>query len=383
MSLNFLGSDRATLGVEIELQLIDPETMDLTPRAQEVLSLCEKRGITRVKAEIHQSMLEIDTKVSLDVKECRECLMTTLTGVYSVVEELGLILSTSGTHPFQKWPERLIFPNDRYMMLQKKFRWLVKRMNVYGLHVHVGVSSGDKAIALSRALNRFLPHLLALSANSPFWQGEDTGMQACRPNIMESFPTGGMSPYLENWANLELYCDTMYNAGFIKSLKELYWYIRPNLEFGTIEFRICDAANSLPGIISLVAFIQNLVEMVDRDPKRWQWDQKQHWIAPENHWIAARDGLNGVIAAGPSGQKKQIAEEIFWLLDELTPVARSLNNYDELMYLKTILKFGNGSTRQREIYRDSGSLFDVVKMCAEEFYSSGNFAATTSANTSV
>lgn len=374
MVLNFLGSDESTLGVEIELQLIDPETMDLTPRAQEVLSLCERRGVAHVKAEVHQSMLEVDTRVSTGVKECRRCLESTLSGLYGVVEDLGLILSTSGTHPFQKWPERLIFPNDRYVALQKKFRWLVKRMNVYGLHLHIGMSDCEKASRLSRAMYRFLPHLLALSANSPFWQGEDTGMQACRPSIMESFPTGGIPPYLENWSDLEQYYDTMLHAGNIRSLKDLYWYIRPNIEFGTIEFRICDAASSIHGIMALVAFIQNLVELVDRDPLKWQWDQKQHWLAPENNWIAARDGLSGVIATGPIGERKQIAEEIYWLIDELTPIARSLNNYEELSYLKTILRQGNGATRQREIYRETGSLSHVVKVCSEEFYSSGAFS---------
>jgi glutamate---cysteine ligase / carboxylate-amine ligase len=366
MTLEFSGSDGATIGVEVELQIIDPVTMDLTPRAQEVLMLCEQRGISHVKAEIHQSMLEIDTKVSTDVKDCRKCLESTLAGLYTVVEDLGLLLSTSGTHPFQKWPERLIFPNTRYMLLQKKFRWLVKRMNVYGLHVHIGVSDGEKAMALSRAMYRFLPHLLALSANSPFWHGEDTGMQACRPSIMESFPTGGLPPYLENWSQFELYFDTMAHAGAIKSPKDLYWYIRPNIEFGTIEFRICDAGNSVQEIMAIVAFIQNLVEMVDRDSLRWKWDQRQHWAATENHWIAARDGLNGVITTGSNGVKKQIAEEVYWLIDELAPIARSLNNYDELLYLKTILKQGNGAMRQREVFKETRDLSQVVKMCAEE-----------------
>ncbi len=366
MALEFIGSDGATIGVEVELQIIDPMTMDLTPRAQEVLMLCEQRGISHVKAEVHQSMLEIDTKVSADVKECRKCLESTLSDLHGVTEDLGLLLSTSGTHPFQNWPERQIFPNARYMILQKKFRWLVKRMNVYGLHVHLGVSDGEKAMTLSRAMYRFLPHLLALSANSPFWHGQDTGMQACRPSIMESFPTGGLPPYLENWKQLELYFETMVHAGAVKSPKDLYWYIRPNIEFGTIEFRICDAGNSVQEIMAIVAFIQNLVEMVDRDPSKWKWDQRQHWVAPENHWIAARDGLEGVITAGASGEKKQISEEIYSLIDELSPIARSLNNYDELTYLKTILRHGNGAMRQREVFKETRDLAQVVKKCAEE-----------------
>jgi len=367
MPVEFHGSNQATIGVEIELQIIDPVTKDLTPRAQEVLALCEKRDICHVKAEIHQSMLEVDTKISADIKGCRESLEETLSGLYSVVEELGLQLSVSGTHPFQKWPERQIFPSARYLGLHKKFRWLVKRMNVYGLHVHIGIPDAEKAISLTRALIRYLPHLLALSANSPFWHGEDTGMQACRPNILESFTTGGLPPYLESWKDYELYFETLSHARAVFSPKDFYWYVRPNPIFGTIEFRICDAVSSLHEILAIVSLIQNLVEWVNRDQSLCEWDIKQHWIIPENLLIAARDGLNGVIMKDLSGSRTQIAGELFELIEQLTPIAYSLNNYDEFLYLKTILKKGNGALRQLRAFKETGSLGDVVQMSSEEF----------------
>lgn len=367
MSLQFLGSNRATIGVEIELQIIDPHTMDLAPKAQEVLALCERRGISHVKAEIHQSMLEVDTKVATSVKECRECLQTTLMGLQSVMAELGLLLSTSGTHPFQNWTEREIFPSPRYFGLHKKFRWLVKRMNVYGLHVHVGTTDGEKALALTRSMVRFLPLLLALSANSPFWNGEDTGMQACRPNIIESFPTGGLPPYLESWNDFESYYETLFRARAIASVKDLYWYIRPSLSFGTVEFRICDAMSSMDEIMAIVALIQSLVQYVEDDFDRFPWDIKQHWVAPENNLIAARDGLRGIVVTDLKGTRNQIADEIYKLVDTVSPIAKSLDNYEELQYIKQILTKGNGAMQQRKIFAESQSLQKLVEIGSEDF----------------
>ncbi len=370
MPLHFQGTDRPSIGVEIELQIVDPITWDLVPRAQDILDLCKARGLTHVKAEIHQSMLEVDTRVSQDVKECRACLESTLTSLFSIAEELGLCISVSGTHPFQNWSERQIYPTPRYVGLHDKFRWLAKRMNVYGLHVHVGVSDAHKAIGISREVTRFLPHLLALSANSPFWHGEFTGMQACRPNIMESFPSGGIPPYLESWGDLEAYYETLMRAKVLTSPKDLYWYVRPNMQFGTIEFRICDAMSSLDDLMAIVALIQSLVVWLDSNEHAWGWDLKQHWIAPENLLIAARDGLQGMIVTDLSGTRKQIKGEVSTLVDKLIPLAQQLNGYDELLYVKTILKNGNGASRQKEIFKKSRSLPAVVEQCSKDFCAS-------------
>lgn len=376
MSLQFNGSDTTSIGVEIELQIVDPTTWDLTPKALEVLAQSAKQGLSHVKAEIHQSMLEVDTQVSRDVKECRACLQETLSGLVPIVEELGLRLSVSGTHPFQNWPDRQIYPNNRYLGLEDKFRWLVKRMNVYGMHVHVGVSSAEKAVRISAALTRYLPHLLALSANSPFWHGSYTGMQACRPNIIESFPSGGISPYLENWRDFEEYYDTLAHAKVISSPKDLYWYIRPNLTFGTIEFRISDAMASLDDLFAVVALTQTLVKWMDEDATSCTWDKKRHWIAPENILIAARDGLDGMIITDLSGTKKRIADEIHELVDTLSPLARQLHSYEELQHVKHIISHGNGATHQLNHFLETQSLQSVVSQSTMEFLSNFTFPRT-------
>jgi carboxylate-amine ligase len=370
MALEFIGSSKPTIGVEIELQILDSESLDLTPKAELLLEKCQLFGLDRVKAEIHQSMLEVDSEISDDVKQCREFLSSRIRQLNLMANELGLQLAVSGTHPFQRWSDRLISNQDRYQNLYQKYQWLVRRMNVYGLHVHIGVNSGEQALKLSKALIRYLPHLLALSANSPFWQGVDTGMQSSRISIMESFPLAGIPQPFNHWNEFEHYCETLMHAGAIFSIKDLYWFIRPNLEFGTLEFRICDAPSTLNETMALVALIQTLVvfvsENLEANPNEWLWKKEQQWIAPENQWTSARDGLEGIIITD-RGQKEKISESILQLLDRLAPTARSLNCIEELQYIHHMVSIGNGAQRQRNIFKQTQSLREIVNASIQEF----------------
>jgi carboxylate-amine ligase len=364
MLLDFKGSNSPTIGVEIELQLLDPETLDLCPRSVELLDRCNQLGLDRVKSEVHQSMVEIDTEISTDVSQCASFLAERLDGVVTLASELGLKIGLSGTHPFQNWPDRLISDGERYQALYQKFQWLTRRMNVYGMHVHVGVASGDRAVAISQAAIRYLPHLLALSANSPFWHGVDTGMQSSRVSVMESFPYSGVPPYLSNWDNFEHYAQTLYKAGAISSLKDLYWYIRPNCGFGTIEFRMCDVMSSLDETMAVVALIHSLVvwiqERLDAGDAGLAWSQEEHWIALENQWRAARDGLDASIILDTKGHQQNISASILELVQTLSPVAKRLNCAAELEYITKMIVSGNGAQKQRKVFQDTGSLKEVV-----------------------
>jgi glutamate---cysteine ligase / carboxylate-amine ligase len=365
MPLPFHGSSHHTIGVEIELQVIDPDTFDLSPQSDLVLKTCKEKGIQRVKAEIHQSMLEIDTEIAHDVKTCHELLKSRLQQLHAVTTDLGLQLAVLGTHPFQLWTDRQISKKDRYQNLYQKFQWLVRRMNVYGLHVHVGLQSAEQALIVSKAMLKYLPYLLALSANSPFWHGVDTGMDSCRVNIMESFPLSGLPNNFSNWEELEHYHDTLQKVGAIGSLKDLYWHIRPNVSYGTIEVRICDAMTTLDETIALVAFIQCLVVSICREheqnPQSLEYSKELRWLGPENQWIAARDGLEGEIIVDLHGTRKKISEGIYELIEDLLPIARHLNCHEELLSLKQIIENGNGAQRQRRVFNETQSLKDVMK----------------------
>lgn len=370
MAITFAHSPRPTIGVEIEFQLIDPVTLDVTPRSIELLELCEARGIERVKAEIAQSMIEIDTEISDDIKECRGHLERRIAQLRGAAKQLGVELCTSGTHPYQRWTNDKIYPSNRYEYLVRKFQWLARRLTVYSVHVHIGIESGEQAVAISNQVIPYLPHLLALSASSPYWEGVDTGMHSCRAGVMASFPISGVPYYFPNWAGFENYCETLLNVGAIASLKDLYWFIRPSPSYGTLEFRICDGISTLSETMAVVALIQALVVWIDEGLKdgtrKREVSMRNYWIAPENIWIAARDGLEGAIILDDHGNRRQIADDVLQLIETLRPVAQRLNSEEELLYLKEIIRRGTSATRQRVVYCQTGSLPAVVNALIRE-----------------
>ncbi|MBS0629577.1 MAG: YbdK family carboxylate-amine ligase [Verrucomicrobia bacterium] len=375
MGLIFHGSAEATIGVEIELQLIDPETLDLTPQSDQILQICQLHDEHRVKKEIHQSMVEVDSEISKDVKECRQFLNDRMLRLSNIVENNGLQIAVTGTHPFQHWGDRLISNADRYHNLHDKFQWLVRRMNIYGMHVHIGVNSGERALAICNSMTRFLPHLLALSANSPFWHGINTGMQSSRINILDSFPYKGLPVASANWAEFEHYHDTLLQVGAIKSFKDLYWYVRPNIVYGTVEVRICDAMTTLDETMALVALIQCLVAQINADleaESEQVFSREEQWIAPENIWIAARDGLDGMIITDLQGNREKISDLTVELVKKLIPLSKKLNCFEELIFIEKIIQKGNGAQRQLRTFQDTGSLKSVVSAAQREFISSLN-----------
>jgi carboxylate-amine ligase len=322
-------------------------------------------------------MIEIDSEISNDVKQCRGFLTDRLIRLNGIAEKLGLQLAVTGTHPFQKWQERLISSGDRYQNLHDKYQWLVRRMNVYGMHVHVGVATGDRALAICSEMTKYLPHLLALSANSPFWHGVDTGMQSSRVNILDAFPFAGLPLLSSSWQEFEHYYDTLHHVGAIKSLKDLYWYVRPNLLYGTVEVRICDAMTTLDETMAVVALIHCLIVKINEDlDSGIKWTQQHHWIAPENQWIAARDGLEGMIIVDLQGRRQKISEAVLELIELLLPIAKTLNCQEELHLINRIIESGNGAQRQKKILSETGSFKEVVAKARDEFMVSLNVSST-------
>jgi carboxylate-amine ligase len=369
--MEFQGSKQHTLGVEIELQLIDPTTFDLALSSASVLERCKKEGL-QVTAEIHKSMIEVNSDIATDVKQCRQSLQGTLQRTIEIVEGFDLFLSTSGTHPFQQWAEQVIQHSDRYQLLHEKFQWLIRRMNVYAMHVHIGVSSGDRALQLCQAMMKYLPLLLALSANSPYWQGIGTGMQSSRINILDAFPFSGFPKPFTRWEEFSEYCRTLSRVGAITSPKDIYWYIRPNAIYGTVEVRICDAMTKLDETMAVTAFIHCLVHKLNTElDEGLELDSQKHsWIIPENQLIAARDGLSGEIIVGLQGRRERIADEITSLIEEMTPIAGGLNCLEELLFLHEILQKGNGAQRQIAYFSVTNSLPKVVELSCLDFKAS-------------
>jgi len=371
MSISFAGSPNPTVGVEVEVQLIDPKTLDLVPRSIELLDICKKHKIDGAKAEITQAMLEIDSFAANDIKECRKRLQERLTHLRSAASELGVKLNMSGTHPFQRWTDLKIFPNPRFEQLIKKFQWLARRLTVYGAHIQIGVANGEQAIAVSNHVIQYLPHLLALSASSPYWEGLDTGLQSCRIGILESFPISGLPYYFPDWSGFEDYCATLLNIGAIESIKDIYWFVRPRPDLGTLEFRICDGMPTLTETVAVAALTQALVVWITEGLKdgsrKKEVSMRRYWIAPENQWTATRDGLDGMLIIDEGGQRRKLSEDLLELIETLRPTARKLNSEEELLYVKQMICHGSSAARQRAEFVRTGRLTAVVHKLLEEF----------------
>jgi carboxylate-amine ligase len=228
----------------------------------------------------------------------------------------------------------------------------------------VGVKDGERAIALQNALISYIPHLLALSASSPFWGGTDTGLASCRAAVTESFPTGGLPYYLPGWKEFEKYFETLKATGAIGSIKDLYWDIRPHYDFGTIEVRIFDGVPTLREMLALAALVQSLVawldDQIEKGGRAPQIRMQRYWTAPENKWQAARYGLDGQIIVREGEDRRPIKEEIEKLLETLKPAAAGLGCAEELSWVRDILRTGSSATRQRRVYAETRSTKAVV-----------------------
>lgn len=374
MPVAFKGSPKPTIGVEVEVQLIDPATLDLKPAAVPILQ--EAKGISslRVKSELTQAMVEINTDICHTVAEVEQDLQKQFLKLSELAKKCGAELVVSGTHPFQNWRERQIYPTERYRQIIDKFQWVARRLTIFGLHVHIGIKDGDRAIAVINALINYIPHLLALSASSPFWQGYDTGLQSVRVAVFESLPLGGLPYYLVDWKEFQKYFEALSSTGTIQGIKDIYWDIRPHFDFGTVEVRICDGLPTLKETLALAALIQCLVVWIDSQyeagKRSRQIHMQRYWLAPENKWQAARYGLEGQVITEEGNQRVQLREQVAALLDTLKPVAQSLKCEKELGFVESILRNGPSSVRQRIVFSQTHSLQEVVRSLMKEFTTS-------------
>src|SRR3954468_3643379 len=356
--LDFEGSSVPTVGAELELQILDPETGDLAPGALRILDACQEEQIDGISGEFLLSMLEVKTDICQNARQVRDCLFPRLRRVRNIAASLGYELAIGGTHPFARPCMTAIYPDERYRKIQRKQGWMAYQEAVFGLHVHVGVPTGDAAIGVTNLLVEYLPHLLAIAANSPFWQGVDTNLASSRLRMFRPSGGAGMPPHFENWAAFTKFCRIMRDARALQSTKDMYWDIRPQPAYGTIEFRIFDAPTSLSALLGLTSLTRCLVidalQQLKAHPEIAAGDDYTFWLANENRWLASRFGLQTRCTRQPSGQPDTLANDATRLVDRLLPLADSL---DESQFLRSIypVQFETGAERQRRIYREDGN----------------------------
>ncbi len=374
MHIPFHASERSSLGIEVELAIVDRETRELTSAATSILA---EMGAShpggdhpKVKHELFECTLEIITGICGTVAEARDDLEHTLKEVSGPIDARGLALLCAGSHPFSRWQDQQVSPSPRYAALLEETQWAGKRLQIFGVHFHVGVRSAEKVIAIANALNAYIPHFLALSASSPYWAGFDTGMASSRSKVFECLPTAGLPYQLAGWSEFEEFMGTFIAAQAITSIREVWWDIRPHPDFGTVELRICDGIPTMREVASLAAIAQSLVESMDvRLDAGERLIVPREWVVKQNKWKASRHGIDADHIADDRGVRVPLRDAIHELIDDLSPTAARLGCLDELTANLEVLDYGPSYLRQRAIIDGGGTLVDVVDALVGELES--------------
>jgi carboxylate-amine ligase len=365
----FVASSRSSLGVEWELQLVSTETRELTSAASDILAeLSSGREHPKAKHELLESTIEVITGVCSTVAEATADLAGTIAELRPLVAKRDLALMCAGTHPTTDWATQTISPSPRYAKLVEDMQWLARQLQIFGVHVHVGVRSADKAIPIVNALSAYIPHFLALSASSPYWLGHDTGLASSRSKVFEALPTAGLPYQLGGWQEFEAYMETLLSTGTIGSIKEVWWDIRPHPTYGTVELRICDGLPTLYEVGMVAALSQCLVDVLDREiDKGYTLPTPKGWVVRENKWRAARYGLDADIICEDESTVP-VREALLELAHDLTPAAERLGCAEELARVAEVVAGGSSYLRQRAVAQASGGdLHAVVDSLIEEF----------------
>lgn len=365
-TLSFARNDYPTLGVELELQLVDAETFALSNSVSELLSGLPEGMGQSIKPELMQSYLEINTGVCRTVSDVRKDLTGKLEAVTNVADELGLKLFWAATHPFSSWRDQKITVNDRYYELVELMQDVARRLVTFGLHVHVGVDSGDKAVMVCDRMLRYLPLLLALSSNSPFWENRNTGLHSNRSKIMEGLPTAGLPPNMRNYSEYTWLINHLISTGFINTIREIWWDIRPHHNFGTVEIRVCDMPANLEQVLSIAAFVQCLVKCISDEIDEGAYQLQHHpMMVQQNKWRATRYGIDASLVNSDSYQLYSVLDSTTHLVDLVSPMSERLECTDELQRIYDLVH-NSGAKRQLAIMEETNDKREVVKRMIEE-----------------
>jgi glutamate---cysteine ligase / carboxylate-amine ligase len=361
-----------TLGIEWELQLIDATTRLLRQDADEVLAALPGLDASgehpQIRHELMQSTVEIVTGICSTVSEGMADLGKTIEELQRSADHRGILLACAGTHPVSDWRDAKMAPIARYAELVEQMQWLARRIQTFGVHVHVGLRDGSKAIPIVNALAAYLPHFLALTASSPFWNGQDTGLASTRAIIFGDLPTAGPPHRLASWAEFEDYMDTLLRARTIRSIKEVWWDVRPHPDLGTVEIRMFDGLPTPREVGMVAALSQSLVQLFDVQLDRgYQLPSPSSWVVRDNKWRATRYGLDATVITDESGTTAPLRDELYELVRELEPVADRLGCLDELRVASEVLEHGASYERQRAVLAHAGDLTDVIDALVTEF----------------
>ncbi len=367
MDINFGQSRPFSLGVEEEFQLVHRESYELVSRIDEIMASFEQEEREkRVKPELLQSVVEVATRISGSVGEAVEDLVELRRRLRDVAGESDALIVSAGTHPFSRYEHQEVTDRPRYQELIEAMRWVAERELIFGLHVHVGLDSPDKAVACANALRTFLPELLALSTNSPFWQGRETGLASTRIKVFDTFPRSGLPPAFSSFEEFELLIDRGVRTNCFSDYSYIWWDLRPHPRLGTIEIRICDAQTRIENVAGLVALTQALAATLAEAFERGETlPVEPVTLIGENKWRATRYGLDADLIDFAQDTERPARDAVRELLDLCADAARDLGCERELACVEAILERGTGAVEQQHLYEETESLLAVTQWLAD------------------
>ncbi|HEX6555970.1 MAG TPA: carboxylate-amine ligase [Ktedonobacteraceae bacterium] len=360
---------RFTLGIEEEFQMVDHRTCRLCPCIQPILEKGHPVFGEQIKPEVIQSMVELISKILPDIPTARREMQALRARLARLVGEEGLALISAGTHPTALWQEECVSPYERYVQLEAEFQDVTRSLLIFGLHVHVGIESQELAVELMNQLRTWIPHLLAISTNSPFWAGRLTGLKSYRSVVWRTCARSGIPEVFPSWRDFDAYLQTLIQTGCIDNGKRIWWDIRPHPFFSTIEFRICDMPATLDDTIAIAALCQALVAKLT-------WLYKKDLRVPvlptplieENKWRVMRSGLDAEVLDFVQRRQLSMRQSLSDLLDFVDDVLDDLGSRNEINYLRMLLTSpqGTGADRQIAIYQQTGSIDTVMRFLMQQ-----------------
>jgi glutamate---cysteine ligase / carboxylate-amine ligase len=370
--IEFNRNDRPTVGIELELGLLDGQTFALTSAYGLLESRLAADGhhnddSSNFKPELMQCVLEINTEICQTIGDAEHDLQEKVATVESACDALGLRLWWGATHPFSSWADQKITPDERYLQLVNLLQEMARRLVTFGLHVHVGVDTGDKAVMICDRIMRHLPTLLALSVSSPFWEGRTTGLHSHRSKVMEGLPTAGLPTLMRNWSEYVWLVNHMIDTGFINTIREIWWDVRPHHNFGTVEVRVCDMPGNLTDTLAIAALVQCLVKALSDEIDNGTYQHDSHpMMVQQNKWRAARFGNQANLVDTDTYRVASLSRTVERLVEMLGPTAEELECGSYLNHCLTMAHNTSAAQRQLDLLAKTNDPRDVVRQLSEE-----------------
>lgn len=366
-TIEFKSNSEPTVGIELELALVDASDMSLSSSIERVLGLVPFEFKDSVKPELMQSYVEINTGVCKTIDQAEQDLTAKLLCVEQIAEQLDLRIYWSATHPFSLWQDQRVTPSERYEGLVELLQDMARQLVCFGLHVHVGVDSGDKAVMICDRIMRHLPMLLALSCNSPWWENRVSGLQSHRAKIMEGLPTAGLPPLMRNWSEYVWLVTHLVETGFMNTIREIWWDVRPHHNFGTVEVRMCDMPGNLEDSLAIAAMIQCLVKALSDEIDQGTYQHDCHpMMVRQNKWRASRFGLKAELIDPFSRQPHPVRNIVQDLVKKLGPIGQELGCEKHLNRIQNLAIGKSWADRQLELLQETGDATEVVRQFTQQ-----------------